>query len=103
MGENYIGKMHGADLATKYNPVGQGLDIVEMAAIFGELTLLLGQHILPRVVIFLAINLYSLLCHSLNTAKELSDIYGLRIYFNLCPAVLPLKFTNDPQGKKEQV
>ena len=37
MGEEYIGKMHGADLATKYNPVGQGLDIVEMAAIFGQL------------------------------------------------------------------
>ena len=37
MGEDYIGRMHGADLATKYNPVGQGLDIVEMAAIFGQL------------------------------------------------------------------
>ena len=37
MGEEYIGRMHGADLATKYNHVGQGLDIVEMAAIFGQL------------------------------------------------------------------
>ena len=46
MGEDYIGKMHGADLATKYNPVGQGLDIVELAAIFGEFTVSLGQHIL---------------------------------------------------------
>ena len=36
MGEDYIGRMHGADLATKYNPMGQGLDIVEMAAIFGQ-------------------------------------------------------------------
>ena len=36
MGEDYIGRMHGVDLATKYNPVGQGLDIIEMAAIFGQ-------------------------------------------------------------------
>ena len=35
MGEDYISRVHGADLATKFNPVGQGLDIVEMAAIFG--------------------------------------------------------------------
>ena len=60
MGEDYIGRMHGADLATKYNPVGQGLDIVEMAAIFGELTVLLGQHILPRVVFF-----WPLICNRL--------------------------------------
>ena len=46
MGEDYIGKMHGADLATKYNPVGQGLDVVEMAAIFGEFGVFLRQHIL---------------------------------------------------------
>ena len=45
MGEDYIGRMHGADLATKYNPLGQGLDIVEMAAIFGQSVLLLHPFI----------------------------------------------------------
>ena len=46
MGEDYIGRMHGADLATKYNPVSQGQDIVEMAAIFEQTAVSPDKHIL---------------------------------------------------------